>query len=80
MRNNIDRFLVLMPLSFLKRVVAGVGWPPRFLGPVQRIERISVVAASMKISAKILANVRTNMDIEGPVLHTADDILQHKAA
>ena len=69
-----------MPLSFLKRVVAGVGWPPNFLGPVQKIERVAVVAASMKINAKILSNVRTNMNIEGPVLRTADDILHHKAA
>ena len=80
LRNNIDRFLVLMPLSFLKRVVAGVGWPPTFLGPVQKIERVSVVAASMKVNAKILSNVRSKMNIEGPVLRTADDLMHHRAA
>ena len=34
----------------------------------------------MKINAKNLSNVRTNMNIEGPVLRTADDIVHHRAA
>jgi N-acyl-L-homoserine lactone synthetase len=80
LRNNVDRFLVVMPLSFLKWVVAGVGWPSNFLGPVWKMERVSVVAASMRISARILSNVRTNINIEGPVLRTAYDLVQDRAA
>jgi hypothetical protein len=34
----------------------------------------------MKINAKNQSNVRTNMNIEGPVLRTADDIVHHRAA
>lgn len=77
---GIDRFLVLMPVAFLKRTVAKVGWPPRLLGPVRRIEASSVVVASMKVSTRILENVRENMGIEGPILRTAQDIQHQNAA
>ena len=80
MAENVDRFLVLMPVAFLKRTVAKVGWPPRLLGPVRRIESSSVVVASMKVSSRILENVRENMGIEGPVLRTAQDVQRQNAA
>ncbi len=71
---DLDRFLVLMPAAFLRRTVARAGWPPHFLGPVRQIGRARVVAASMKVSAKILDNVRGAMRIEGPVLRTGAEI------
>lgn len=77
---DIDRFLVFMPVAFLKRTVARVGWPPRLLGPVRKIDSSSIVVASMKISPRILENVRENMGIEGPVLRTAREMQKQDAA
>lgn len=80
LQKDIDRFLVLMPFAFLRRTVAPIGWPPQFIGPVKQMERTRVVAASMKVSARILDNVRASMGIEGPVLRTAEQLLKSRAA
>jgi N-acyl-L-homoserine lactone synthetase len=77
---DIDRFLVLMPLAFLRRTVARAGWPPRLLGPTRKIGRHVVVAASMKVSRAILGNVREHMGIARPVLRPADRPMRDKAA
>lgn len=71
LENGIERFLVLMPVSFLKRFVAKVGWPPHILGPSRRIGHAHVAVASMRVSSRILDTVRTSMGVEGPVLRTA---------
>lgn len=80
LRRNIDRFLILMPVSFLKRTVTRVGWPPDFIGPARKMNGVFHVAASMKVRMKFLRNVRENMKIDGPVLITGEDILRYKAA
>lgn len=80
LRRKIDRFLILMPVSFLKRTVTRVGWPPDIIGPARKMNGVYHVAASMKVRLKILRNVRENMKIDGPVLITGEDILRHKAA
>jgi N-acyl-L-homoserine lactone synthetase len=80
LRKDIDRFLVMMPLAFLRRTVAPLGWPPHFIGPVRQIGRRRVVAASMNVSMKVLENVRIAMGIEGPVLRTKEDLPRSKAA
>lgn len=80
LRKDLDRFLILMPEAFLRRTVARAGWPPHFLGPVKQLGRTRVVAASMKISTKILENVRAAMGIEAPVLRMGDELIQSKAA
>lgn len=77
---DIDRFLVLMPVAFLRRTLAGAGWPPQVLGPVKKFGRAKVAAASLKVSPKILENVRASMGLEGSVLRTAEELLKSKAA
>ena len=69
-----------MPVAFLRRTLAGVGWPPQVIGPVKKFGRAKVAAASLKVSMKILENVRTSMSLEGSVLRTAEGLMKSKAA
>ena len=76
---GIDRYLILMPLYMLRKLES-VGWPTRIMGPIEKMDRVSVAAASIDVSEQILARVRQNMQIVGPILRTAGDFLQSRAA
>lgn len=79
LREGIERYLILMPVYMLKKL-ASVGWPTRVLGPVERIDRMAVAAASIQVSQPILKSVREHMQIPGPILRTADDLVRPAAA
>jgi N-acyl-L-homoserine lactone synthetase len=80
LKKGIERYLVLMPLAFLKYTVVPVGWPPRFIGPVKRFGTSKCIAASMAVSQSILNDVRGRMKVESHILRTADDLERDKAA
>jgi acyl homoserine lactone synthase len=80
LRFGVERYLVLMPLQFLVGTLEKAGWPVEQLGPERKFGRLPTIAASLRVSHRILERVRSNMQIDTAVLRTADDITRVKAA
>ncbi len=79
LRTRIQRYLILMPIYMLRKLTQ-VGWPTTLIGPIQKINGVAVAAASIEVSPTIFASVRRNMHIDFPILRTAEDIMEAKAA
>ncbi|MGF1611298.1 MAG: acyl-homoserine-lactone synthase [Kiloniellales bacterium] len=61
-------YLGVMPLSIFRQVIAAAGCPLEQLGPVRRLGRHSAAAAYIHVSSEILAIVRRQTGLNGPVL------------
>ena len=79
LRQGIERYLILMPLYMLRKLTS-VGWPTSLVGPVETIDRMEVAAASIAVSPSILKSVREKMQVPGPILRTAEDLVRPAAA
>lgn len=77
---GLQRFLVFMPLAFLRRRIAGIGWPTRYLGPPRDIDGTITAAAALDVSLTTLQVVRRRMGIEGLVLRHPDNAVRPEAA
>ena len=78
--NDVDYYVVLMPVVVLKGTFMRSGCNVEFLGPNRWIGDEFCAAARCDVDQSILKRVRTRKRIEGPVLVTADDLLKKEAA
>lgn len=68
LRNGIDRYLAVMPLRLLKRVVINAGCKVVVLGAERKLGRLPAAASCLPVSPAILAEIRRRASIAGPVL------------
>ena len=72
LKNDIEYYIILAPVVVLKRTYGGAGCSIELLGPETEIEGDVVAAAKCWVSSDILAAVRDNNGIDGPVLRMVD--------
>jgi N-acyl-L-homoserine lactone synthetase len=80
LRNSLNYYVVLMPVVVLKGTFMRAGCAVEFLGEHRWIGEEYCAAARCEVDASILNRVRAKKRIEGPVLVTAEDLLERKAA
>ena len=78
--NNVDYYVVLMPVVVLKGTFMRSGCSVDFMGPNRWIGDEFCAAARCEVDPAILKRVRDRKRIDGPVLVTADDLLEKEAA
>ena len=69
-QNGINRYLAVMPLRLLKRVVVNAGCKVTVLGPEQMLGNLPAAASYLTVAPEVLAEVRRRASIAGPVLRT----------
>lgn len=70
LQNGIERYLAVMPLRLLKRVVVKAGCEVMVLGSERKLGKLPAAAACLPIAPAILAEIRRRASIPGPVLRT----------
>ncbi len=68
LREGIDYYIILAPVSVLTRTYRMAGCSIEILGPEAEIEGDTVAAASCAVSSEILSSVRQINGLNGPVL------------
>lgn len=69
--NGIDRYIFLMPLVIIKSLLVRAGCPVALMGEPRMIAGHLVAAAEVKITAKVLAEVRRRKALADAVLDVA---------
>lgn len=67
--HGIERYLVVMPVRLLKRVVVKAGCQVRVLGLERQLGRLPAAAAYLKITPEVLTELQRRASITGSVLH-----------
>jgi acyl homoserine lactone synthase len=70
LRRGIEKFLAVMQLRLLKRVVVDAGCEVTVLGPERTIGRLQAAASYLRVSRNVLTEIRKRASIEGSVLRT----------
>ena len=69
--NGIDRYIFLMPLAIMKSLLVRAGCPIALLGEPRKLDGHLVAAAEVKISRRVLAEVRRRHGFVTSVLNIA---------
>lgn len=65
---GIRRYLVLMPVPIISRVIGGAGCSYSYLGEPHMLGRHRVAVASVDVSAEILIEARRRLNVDEPVI------------
>jgi acyl homoserine lactone synthase len=68
--HGIERYLAVMPLRLLKRVVVKAGCRVTLLGPERQLGRLPATAAYLTVSPEVLNELRSRAHIVNPVFRT----------
>lgn len=71
---GLEQYYILMPVAMQTILMERTGWPVTVLGETRMIGGEAVRAIAPKISAEILARVRSKLGVNEPVLQTAADL------
>lgn len=77
---GIRRYLVLMPVPIISRVIGGAGCTYAYLGEPRTLGRHRVAVASVDVSAEILREARRRLNAPEPVLNYHQDWTEEEAA
>ncbi|MFN3232138.1 MAG: acyl-homoserine-lactone synthase [Alphaproteobacteria bacterium] len=73
-QEGLEQYYILMPVAMQTILMERTGWPVTVLGETRMIGGEAVRAIAPKISAEILARVRSKLGVNEPVLQTAADL------
>jgi N-acyl-L-homoserine lactone synthetase len=79
LRNNIGRYVFVMPMAIIKSLLTRAGCSPVLLGEPRRIGKQLTAAAEIVITAQQLDRVRRNCGLRGPVISDASVSYQNVA-
>lgn len=78
--HGIQRYLVLMPILIIRKVIGGAGCPFELIGQPQRLGSHRVAIAAVDVSVHALAKARQRLGIHHPVLNADHLTLAKEAA
>jgi acyl homoserine lactone synthase len=79
LRNNIGRYVFVMPMAIIKSLLIRAGCSPVLLGEPKRIGRQLTAAAEIVITSQQLERVRDNCGLHNPVISDTSVTYQNVA-
>lgn len=76
LKNNVTKYLGIMPVALFKRVIAAAGCPVEILSPPRQMAGQTTAAGYIQVSASVLARVRARRDVAPGILQEEPHLAQ----